>query len=258
LMSISVPHFKLVVELVNSLSYYYPPQNNFVIGSLNIYQSPDLNEYPIEPDIALFKGLYLPVEEQQQTRSWKMILPNRPAPDVVFELCSKETWHEDLDPDKKPLAYNKLGVKEYFAYDPNAPRLWRSNRLGPRLHGWRYRDGQIQKLVPDETTGWLWSEELDSWLGEDGPHLQLYNSAGELRLNQVEVALQREATERIAKEVALQREATERIAREKAQQREATERIAREKAQQREATERIAREKAWAKLRELGIDPESL
>ena len=57
-----------------------------------------------------------------------------PAPQVVFEIGSDETWHKDLN--EKPDRYAGMGVQEYFAYDPNEPQLLR--RANRRLYGWQF------------------------------------------------------------------------------------------------------------------------
>jgi len=115
-----------------------------------------------------------------------------------------------------------MGVKEYFAYDPNEPRIY-PKRIGKRLLGWRYgTDKQAVTIKPDEQ-GRMWSEELESWLVADGGYLRLYDRAGAMRLTKGE-----------AEEAEKQMEREGRLA------------------------ERAEKEAAWAKLRELGIDPEKL
>ena len=106
------------------------------------------------------------------------------------------------------------------AYDPNDPPYWPAAR--GRLRGWHLSEGALVEQLPD-ARGWLWSAELASWLAPDGPLMRLYDDDGRLRLTEGEA-------ERVAKEA---------------------ERAAKE-------TERSAKEAAWAKLRELGIDPQSL
>jgi len=113
-----------------------------------------------------------------------------------------------------------MGAREYYAYEPNAPPYWPKN--AGRLRGWWLASGVMVERSADER-GWIWSEELESWLAPDGPLLRLYNRDRRLRLTEGDA-------QRAAKEV---------------------ERAAKE-------TERAAKEAAWAKLRELGIDPESL
>ncbi len=51
--------------------------------------------------------------------------------------------------------------------------------------GWRYEANRIIELEPDER-GWLWSEELESWLVADGSFLRLYDRDGQKRLTEGE------------------------------------------------------------------------
>lgn len=118
LMGESVPQDRLI-EYLRDLLF---GKGNFIVSNINIYQkSGDVREYPIAPDLALFKGVEVPEAEQNRMRSWKLYEPNRPAPSVVFEICSHETWYDDLH--DKPSGYLRLGAKEYFAYDPEDPRF---------------------------------------------------------------------------------------------------------------------------------------
>jgi hypothetical protein len=91
-----------------------------------------------------------------------------------------------------------------------------------RLRGWRLDDGRMVEMAPDDQ-GRLWSAELASWLVSDEDYLRLYDAAGQPRPTAGEAALASAARERAAKEA-----------------------------------ERAAKEAAWAKLRELGIDPDTL
>ncbi|MEI7554232.1 hypothetical protein, partial [Candidatus Chlorohelix sp.] len=84
-------------------------------------------------------------------------------------------------------------------------------------------------IEPDEQ-GRMWSEELESWLIEDGGYLRLYDHTGAMRLTKGEA-------EEVGRKVEYQRA---------------------EVAQQKAERERLEKEAAWAKLRELGIDPEKL
>jgi hypothetical protein len=74
-----------------------------------------------------------------------------------------------------------------------------------------------------DTPGRLWSAELESWLVPDGALLRLHDHNQQLRLTEGEAERAAKEAERTAKEA-----------------------------------ERAAKEAAWAKLRELGIDPEQL
>lgn len=246
----SQPQINLYDYLKGVLELLYILKGWFVTGNLAIY--PAVHTYPfrnLAPDLALFKEVVLSPAEQAVLSSWQMREPNRPAPTVVFEFSSKETWKIDLDP--KPEYYRLLGVKEYFAYDPQ--RLWVG--ASTQLRGWRYVGGILEEIQPDPLApkrGWLWSVELDSWLGADGSYLRLYDRQGRLRLTKSEaddvqkqiqeqradmeqqranLEQQRAETERAAKDIALQQVETER-------QRTEAERVAKETALQQIELER--------------------
>jgi hypothetical protein len=87
--------------------------------------------------------------------------------------------------------------------------------------------GRHVEIEPDGS-GRLWSSALGSWLVADGRYLRLQDADGNVRPTG-------EEAERDAKEQAL---------------------AAKEQALAAKEQERAAKERAWAKLRELGIDPE--
>src|SRR5207245_10438822 len=91
--------------------------------NLNFYQTPNPREYPLAPDIAVIKGV-----DYRHLRSWK-VGKTGPAPHVVFEIASEETWKKDVE--EKPLRYALMGVEEYFFYDHDDAPHWRhpSRRL---------------------------------------------------------------------------------------------------------------------------------
>jgi hypothetical protein len=108
-----------------------------------------------------------------------------PAPQVVFEIASEETWHKDLT--EKPGKYAAMGVQEYFAYDPNEPLL--SRKANRRLFGWRLdASGRSMRAMPSRSDGALWSPSLESWLVPDGTMLRLYDRDGLMRLTHAEFA----------------------------------------------------------------------
>lgn len=93
---------------------------------------------------------------------------------------------------EKPEEYFRMGVSEYYAYDPNPSMLPRSRRSGRRLFGWQ-RDratGEMCELLPD-THGRLWSPYLQSYLVPEGTYLRLYDRFGNQRLTQGEEAARR-------------------------------------------------------------------
>lgn len=133
----------------------------------------------ITPDAALVKGV------QHDGKPTYRIGPANPAPAIAFEIGSPGTYREDLGR-KYRLYAEVLRVQEYIVYDPHEKRLWQ----GPRLRGWRLVKGHYVALERDKR-GWVWSEELESYLVEDGPTLRLYDAEGNRRLTEGEDHKQR-------------------------------------------------------------------
>jgi Uma2 family endonuclease len=65
------------------------------------------------------------------------------APDVVFEVTSRGTKQEDEV--YKPQIYARIGVKEYFLYDPTA------EYLQPPLQGFRLERDEYRRIQEDDS-----------------------------------------------------------------------------------------------------------
>jgi Uma2 family endonuclease len=180
LMGETSPHADLVHYLVEVLRWLSQGQTRAIYENLNIYQTNNKYEYPLAPDVAVFKGVI-----RRPIRSWKLGRSGS-APQVVFEIASEETWAKDLE--EKPARYARMGVHEYFAYDPNEPPLSRSRSR--RLFGWHGISGQAHEMTP-ASNGALWSAELASWLVPEGAFLRLYDSQGQPRLTGMEAEARR-------------------------------------------------------------------
>ncbi len=179
LMGESVVHARLVHYLIEVLTWLFRQQRCAIYENHNFYQTDNLMESPLAPDIAVIKGADL-----QETRSVR-VGKDVAAPQVVFEIGSAETWKKDLE--EKPEKYGCMGVKEYFAYDPNVPPLSRSRATPRRLCGWQLDKNQGQmREIPVYPDGRLWSPHLESFLVPDQQYLRLYDTHGHLRLTRAE------------------------------------------------------------------------
>lgn len=193
-------HTQLIRYLVLLLEWLYHKENWFIASEI-IHKHPAIrnSRNKIVPDIAVFKGIEVPVEERTDMGTWYIKPPLRPCPPLVFEVCSARTWPTDIgsDPRHKPAIYGRIGVKEYFAYDPYDEPVWDDEQVGEiRLLGWRYEQNLPVPIQPD-AQGRLWSEQLESWLVADGAFLRLYDQDGNLRLTETEtvrLAQQQEIT----------------------------------------------------------------
>ena len=174
-------HNDLIDYLKAVLRWLFRGQACAMYSDLNFYQTRNFREYPVVPDLAVIKGI-----AYRSTRNWTLASGD-PAPQVIFEILSEETWKKDVY--EKPSKYASMGVQEYFAYDPHEPPI---RRGAPRLMGWRLNP-QRQEMV--EMTahheGWLWSEQLESWLVPDGAYLRLYDLDHQMRLTEAEAETQR-------------------------------------------------------------------
>ena len=192
------PHSWLVHYLIDVLIWLLRRQVCAVHENYNFYRTTDEHERPLVPDIAIIKGI-----PRSHTRSYRVGISG-PPPQVVFEFASEETWRKDLL--NKPGAYQRMGVKEYYAYDPNWPALPFSRRRGRRLFAWQ-RDptsGALREVSPDSRER-IWSPLLQSFLVPDGELLSLTDRFGNSRLTQAEEEKKRADAERERAEEALQR-----------------------------------------------------
>ena len=191
LMGESVLHRTLTEYLGQLLKWLFYRQVCAVYANLNFYYRVNQREYPVAPDLAVLNG-----SPPQNIRSWR-VGRSGSAPQVVFEIASPETWHNDLY--LKPLTYARMGVQEYFAYDPHNLPLSRdaSEKLfglgvERQLFGWRLDpDTRLMRLMPVGPAGQLWSEHLESTLMPEPQWLRLYDRFGQLRLTKAEAEARR-------------------------------------------------------------------
>lgn len=252
------PHSWLAHYLIEVLTWLLHRQLYAVHENYNFYQTTREHERPLIPDIAVIRGI-----PRSRTRSYRVGISG-PPPHVVFEFASEETWRKDLI--TKPGAYERMGVWEYYAYDPNQPPLPLSRRRGQRLFGWQ-RDrqtGVLRAILPDEY-GRIWSPFLHSYLVPDGELLSLTDRFGNPRLTEAEAEKKRADAEAERAEEERERARTQ-AERAEAERRRAEEERERAKAQaeraeieRRRAEEALQRIEIMEKrLRELGEDPDQL
>lgn len=167
----------------------------FVGGNMFIYYSLQQarNRDYKGPDFFLVKR----AEGNHSRGKWVVWEEDGRTPDVIIELMSPSTAHEDLGR-KKTIYEAVLHTPDYFCYDPDTENLY----------GWRLRDG-YQALQPNER-GWLWCEEFDAWLGlwdgviyqQQGRWLRFFDPDGRLIPMESETERERAEAERERAEAA--------------------------------------------------------
>jgi len=105
-------HVLIMVALIGTLREYLRHRREvYVIGNIFLYYEEGHPESRRSPDVMVVKG----VDGTYQRRSFKT-WEERAVPSFILEITSDETAEEDLGP-KREL-YERLGVREYFLFDP--------------------------------------------------------------------------------------------------------------------------------------------
>jgi Uma2 family endonuclease len=156
-------HRDEIVDLVYALRQrYLDVPDVYVAGNLFLYTSQGNRSAVVCPDVFLVRGV-----PKGARRTYKLWEEGR-APSLVIEVTSGSTRSEDLV-DKKEK-YARLGVEEYFLFDPL------DEYLSPRLQGFRLTQGQYRRLEP-EADGSLTSAVTGLRLQVEGSRLRLIDLA---------------------------------------------------------------------------------
>ncbi len=192
----------------------------------NVFVAGDHFWYPVEgfpgirtaPDAMVIFG-----RPKGHRRSYLQWREGSVAPQVVFEIWSYSNRRGDKE--RKLEFYDRYGVEEFYALDPRPSKR--------TAQGWLRRNNVLTEIA--ELDGWV-SPRLGVTFRRVKGEWNLYYPSGEPFVDLEEIIKQREEAQQQAK-----------AARKQAK-------LARQQVE----TERAAKEAAWAKLRELGVDPEKL
>jgi Uma2 family endonuclease len=204
---------ELLIRLLKT--WWKERQDVYVSGNLTIYYSP--NQRKSEdfrgPDCFVVLGT-----EKKERKSWVVWQEDGKYPNVIIELLSSSTAAVDKGL-KKQIYQDTFRTPDYFWFDP----------VTLELRGFHLVDGQYQDLVPTEQ-GWLWSQQLELYLGIYDSKLRFFTADGQLIPSPEELAAQE-------------------------QQRAEQERQRAEQAESQLDQERQRSQRLAEKLRELGVDP---
>jgi Uma2 family endonuclease len=197
----------------------------YATGNLTIYYSEDkITTRDFRgPDFFVVLGV-----DNHPRRSWMLWVEGGRYPNVIVELLSNSTAKVDRGA-KKDLYQDVFRTPEYLWFHPETLEF----------QGFRLVNGVYQPIPPNPQ-GWRWSEQLQLFFGVHGSELRFFTPEGELVPSPKELAAQ----------AALLAE-QERQQRQQAQQQAEQERQQRQQAQQQV-------EVLKARLRQLGVDPDSV
>src|SRR5262249_27280712 len=131
-------HGQVIVDLFHSLSRRYAEVPDiYVWFNMLFYFVQGDPRASVAPDVFLIRG----VDKTRERRVYKVWEEGR-APSWICEVTSKSTRDEDVV--TKKGVYERLGVEEYFLFDPLG------EYLKPRFQGYRLVGGRYQGLVPEQ------------------------------------------------------------------------------------------------------------
>jgi Uma2 family endonuclease len=159
-------HRELMISLLHALKEYFRDNLKvYVSGNIFIYYRDETNVMQsVSPDIFVVFGV-----EKKDRRIYKLEDEGK-TPEVVIELTSTNTKVEDLV--SKHYIYAKLGVREYFLFDPY------SEAIRPMLRGFRLVSGEYLPLSGSR----IRSEALGLDLAVEAEALRLYDPKSGERL----------------------------------------------------------------------------
>jgi Uma2 family endonuclease len=236
-MADNTQQFRAIVTIQGNLDALFRDRDDvFVAGDLLWYPVEGRPDIRRAPDVLVAFGR--PKGDRGSYRQWE---EGGIAPQVVFEVLSPGNTLTEIA--AKFEFYDTYGVEEYYVYDPERGEMT----------GWRQAAGRLR--VIEEIDGWV-SPRLGVRFRREGGDVRLYLPDGRPFMSFVELQAQLEQ-ERQRAEAERQRAEAERQRAEEARQRAEAEAAARVAAQAQAEEARQRAERLVARLRALGIDPES-
>jgi Uma2 family endonuclease len=156
-------HLKELVRALEGLEEHFrDTPDTLVAASLPLYYQEGDPEAVVTPDLMVVEQV------EPKPRRKYLLWEEEMAPSCVLELTSRNRSKKDLGI-KKEL-YERLGVDEYFLFDPHR------EALTPPLQGFRLTEGRYKPIRP-EPDGTLVSLMLGVVLAAAGKHLRLTDIA---------------------------------------------------------------------------------
>ncbi|MCE7983692.1 MAG: Uma2 family endonuclease [Caldilinea sp. CFX5] len=127
-------HREIMTYLLRLLRHFFTGQMVYVSSNLLVYYEQGNRYKSVAPDCFVVRGIDPRLRKTYKT--WE----EGKAPEVVFEVTSHSTQNEDLG--KKMGLYARMGVQEYYLYDPTA------DYLQPSLRAFVLQGGGYVPMTP--------------------------------------------------------------------------------------------------------------
>ena len=175
-----------IIDAISVLDRYFEDREDvYVSGDLLIYYEEGNPKARVAPDVFVVFGV--PRRKRPTYLLWK----EGKVPAFVMEVASPGTWREDEG--RKARLYERLGVREYWQYDPTGEHLGLPLK-GRRLVGGKYEPQPVVASL--DGTRFLRSETLGLDLRVKGEEMYFLDpETGERLLNFREQDAARRAAE---------------------------------------------------------------
>ncbi|WP_353932322.1 Uma2 family endonuclease [Okeanomitos corallinicola TIOX110] len=181
----NISHLRQIILLLQCLELWWGDRNDFyAAGNLTINYSnrqPKPEKFPA-PDFFVVRNV-----ERKPRQSWVVWQEDGKYPHIIIELTTDKSSAIDQE-FKKQIYQDTFRTPEYFLLDPNNLEL-----TGFILVGGIYQP------IEANSHGWLWSQQLNLYLGIHEHQLRYFTDEGLIILTPEEFAKQeKQKSERFA------------------------------------------------------------
>jgi Uma2 family endonuclease len=237
-------HLEEIVYVWEALKTRFEAEADVFVGAdMFLYYREGDPRAVVAPDGFVVRGVPKLLPGNRRRRKY-LLWEERRVPCFIMEATSESTRSQD---EKKKGTYERLGVDEYFQFDPLG------EYLHPRLQGHHLVGGRYRPIPPN-ADGSLLSRSTGVVFRVEGSRLRLTDAVtGEpLLRNEEEREARRRAEKKAAVEAQARRQAEEEAAaeakaRRQAEEKAAIEAKARRQAEEKAASEAMARQQAEEK-----------
>jgi Uma2 family endonuclease len=167
-------HLRQLMLLIQSLELLWKDRQDFyAFGNLTIYYSPNQrkSEYFRGPDFFVVLGV-----ARKPRKSWLVWEEDGKYPHVIIDILSDSTAETDRGL-KKEIYQETFRTPNYFWFDPTSLEF----------KGFQLMAGKYEEIAANEQ-GWLWSQQLELFLGVHDSQLRFFTPEGKLVPTPEEVA----------------------------------------------------------------------
>ncbi len=159
------PHADAIVAMRNQLQVHFAMRPDvYVSGSMAVYYRQGDPSAVLVPDLFVVKG----APRKPPRKSYRLWEEGGVAPSFVVEVASPSTSERDAS--VKRLAYERMGVGEYWRFDPTG------TLIAEGLVGWRLRGGRYQRARATGLANGYRSVALGLDLRAEGPLLRFWDT----------------------------------------------------------------------------------